>query len=121
MTNSYTTILQSEALSDILPVDSADMHYPLPSEQLRNGRRYKSYMPIFGQGGFGSTPCWTLDALLNALPKRPKREYNLVISADKPYFAFDDLELNVHEDYEGESAISACVNMILELYIRNIL
>lgn len=113
MTNSYTTILQSEALSDILPVESADMYYPLPCKE--------GDKPMFGQGGFGSTPCWTLDALLNALPKTPKREYNLVISADKPYIAFDDLELNVHEDYEGESAISACVNMILELYIRNLL
>ena len=58
---SYTDIEQSKKLAEILPLESADMCYPLPCE---DGDK-----PLLEQGEFGSTPCWSLAALLDYLRK----------------------------------------------------
>lgn len=57
---SFTSLEQSRKLAEILPLESADMCYPLPCEDGDN--------PLLEQGGFGSTPCWSLAALLSVLP-----------------------------------------------------
>lgn len=62
---SYTDLEQSKKLAEILPLESADMCYPLPCEE--------GDKPLLEEGGFGSTPCWTLSALLGILP------YHLIV------------------------------------------
>ena len=56
----YTDIEQSKKLAEFLPLESADMCYPLPCE---NGDK-----PLLERGKFGSTPCWSFAALLALLP-----------------------------------------------------
>ena len=58
---SYTDLEQSNKLAEILPLESADMCYPLPYEE--------GDKPLLEQGGFGSIPCWSLAALLDLIPE----------------------------------------------------
>jgi hypothetical protein len=111
---SYTDLEQSMKLAEILPLKSADMHYPLPCSE--------SDIPVFGKGGFGSTPCWSLAALLDVLPKQIGRY-------TKTLYWFDDAWHceYVDEDSEGkygvtaDNCVDACVKMIIKLKENNLL
>lgn len=126
----FTDLEQSRKLAEILPPESADMWYDSRYKEPHIGnytqemqcREDKDYRKNQSKAvGFCLCPCWSLVALIKALPKKPCREYNLVISEKPPYFAFDDLALNVHEDYDGTDSIDACVNMILQLHNKGLL
>lgn len=125
MTKAYTTPEQGKMLAKILPLESADMYL----DSTDDGR---IYLPKFGKSiaiernlfSYRNglvVPCWSLNALFNALPKSPRCEYNLVISEDKPYIAFDSIKLNLHEDYEGEDFVDACVNLIVKFHEEGLL
>jgi len=124
---SYTDIVQSKKLAEILPIESADMCYPLPCE---DGDR-----PLLEQGGFGSTPCWSLAALLGVLPNeiitddRFECHYQIDI---RKYDGGDNTTLHqiaygnsrgssgswhdMINTGEKESLIDCCVQMILKLH-----
>lgn len=116
----YTDEEQGRKLAKILPEESADMYWEYDNFQ-------KFHRIELFEIGFPRTltaddiPAWSLAALIKALPKKPCREYNLVISEEPPYFAFDDLELNIHKDYDGADCVDACVNMILQLHDKGLL
>lgn len=109
-----TDILQSIKLAEILPIESADMRYA----------PFGDTHPWIWDGKFlekGSIPAWSLSALMNALPKYPFREYNLVVTDGKPYVAFDDCNSSLHDDFFGEDFIDACYNMIITLHKMGVL
>lgn len=112
----FTDIEQSRQLAEILPIESADMCYALPYEE--------GDKPLLEQGGFGSTPCWSLDALLNYLreidsfPEIDADEFGVTMNITYFYHDVEDEcrlvpmdSINVKE----ESFIDACVEMILKL------
>lgn len=101
---SYTNLEQSKKLAKILHIESADMRYPLPCSE--------SNIPVFGKGGFGSTPCWSLTALLNAIPS------STLDSSDSHHY-----RIRCNERYSEwyDNSIDACYNMILKLHKLNIL
>lgn len=116
---SYTDINQSKKLAEILPLESADMCYPLPCEE--------GDKPLLEEGGFGSTPCWTLSALLGILP------YHLIVCNIRYAFSMHKgfnkdgetymLRYNVFNtdvclystDYYN-NPVDACYEMILKLH-----
>ena len=121
---SYTDLEQSKKLAEILPLESADMCYPLPCED--------EDKPLLEQGGFGSTPCWSIAALLGTLP------FHLIVDNQRYAFSMHKglnkngetyvIMYNVFNtdvclyatDYYN-NLIDACYEMILKLHELNLL
>ena len=106
----YTTIEQSRKLAEILPLESADMYidstnpYYIHTE-LRHIERFDSE----------HHPCWSLAALLEAMPK---------IHGLKPILDLEECSIQ----YSGidlyivaSNPIDACYEMILKLQELNLL
>lgn len=118
---SYTDIEQSKKLAEILPIKSADMCYPLPCE---DGDK-----PLLEQGGFGSTPCWSLAALLDVLESTIYGEegelYQLNINKDGTWWDIEYIERYYEakpiEIKSTEELIDACYEMILKLNEQKLL
>jgi hypothetical protein len=105
----YTDIEQSKKLAEILPLKSADMCYPLPCEDGDN--------PLLEQGGFGSTPCWSLAALLGVLPDEVEDNHYLTLNKEgKEYCCcYEDNNGNSFRHTFADNPVDACVEMILKL------
>jgi hypothetical protein len=106
---SYTDLEQSKKLAEILPLESADMCYPLPCE---DGDK-----PLLEQGGFGSTPCWSLAALLDVLPDEVGDNHYLTLDKEgKEYCcSYEDCNGNSFRHCFSDNPIDACVVMIEKL------
>ena len=112
----FTSLKQSKKLAEILPFESADMCYPLPCE---DGDK-----PLLEQGGFGSTPCWSLAALLGVLPESDGNPLNIErVKAEDGYDGYF-----YHIEYKdkilipySKNPIDACVAMIERLNELNLL
>ena len=112
---SYTDLEQSKKLAEILPLESADMCYPLPYEE--------GDKPLLEQGGFGSTPCWSLAALFDVIPQEILNgEYiiNITEGYDNRWILTYDHCENRHHSYYGlstgaDNLVDACYEMILKL------
>lgn len=114
---SYTDLKQSKKLAEILPLESADMCYPLPCE---DGDK-----PLLEQGGLGSTPCWSLAALLDLLPNNEHIETNVSRGGWKIdtfeyvpntwWCEYEDDESLTTFNTSADNPIDACVKMIIKL------
>lgn len=113
---SYTDIEQSKRLTEILPLESADMWYP--DSENRNNIEFgfdatRQQMYIDYKDGL---PCWSLAALLGALPE---------IQGGKPIIALDDNYItyphinDLHT--KANNLIDACVDMVIKLHELNLL
>lgn len=110
----YTDLEQSKKLTEILPLESADMRFCF-SHTL--GGRIKGHYPMIGrEPSMGTIPCWSLAALLSVLPKQVGRY-------TKTLYWFDDAWHCEYVDEDSESKygvtednpVDACYEMILEL------
>jgi hypothetical protein len=128
---SFTDLQQSKKLAEILPLESADMYYPVMEDNIPRKRAYpKDKEYLTGK----DIECWSLAALLNFLP---------------PYlFEFHrGIDLNIYRHLNGRrwhcgympncienmktdkfklitsgnSLIDACYEMILELHEQKLL
>ena len=95
---SYTDIEQSNELVEILPIESADMFYR------DNGIDVKLMWEHIAQKV--TNPCWSLTALLNALPSAT------LDSSDDHHFRIHCMK-RYTEWYDN--AIDACYEMIIRL------
>lgn len=106
---SYTDLEQSKKLAEILPLESADMHY---GEYSHNFVEY----PIPNnesdyECGYNGRPAWSLVALLDVLPE---------IQGGKPIIALDDNYItyphmsDLHT--KADNLVDACVAMIEKLH-----
>ena len=117
-----TDISQSKKLADILPIESADMHYNNASikgvnyvdehraELMEYNRAIKVLSKYTINPLFEVIPCWSLAALLSVLHEiqggRP------VIALDDNYITYPHIsELHVKAD----NLVDACVEMIIKL------
>lgn len=120
MTKTYTNLEQSKRLAGILPIDTADMAYYFwkdkgnivnPCPFILDGAEVK-------EGGvFNYLNCWSLAALLAAIPI----EHNL-----HGYLTENGMVYRVETLYAGNSKnydnpVDACVELILKLYEQKIL
>lgn len=107
----FTDLEQSKKLAEFLPIESADMCYPLPYEE--------GDKPLLEQGGFGSTPCWSLAALLNILPHCIDDGYDLTLGKlpdnESWYVCYDDVDHFVYIYITKSNLVDACVEMIIRL------
>ena len=105
---SYTNIEQSRKLAEILPLESADMCYIQDKPNIGFlQEEYKEFGDTILQDYY---PCWSLSALLNALPNNcgvNKEEDNFVAS----YLISDECGA-----YTKTNPIDACVEMIIHLH-----
>lgn len=131
----YTSLEQSKKLAEILPLESADMEYIL--EQWideKTHRRKEEYceIPVVKVDDDDcplqpiTHPCWSLAGLLNVIPKHIK-DYNVLridISDNDFAIWYDEIGYGVNNDLPNitmESAVDACVEMIIKLHEKKIL
>ena len=134
---SYTDLEQSKKLSEILPLESADMYYAghqsiINPKEWEYGDRPKTrgkYISFDDKRIF--YPCWSLAALLDIMPNSENISTNL----SKGGYRISTLEYtnSWFVDYEDETnglnncvtssdnPVDACYEMILKLHEQNIL
>jgi len=124
---SYTDIEQSRKLAKILPIESADMWYHgfftprrMCKIEYNPPASYHSVTPQW------DCPCWSLAALLDIIPKHIK-DYNVLridINENDTAIWYDEIGCGVNNelpDTTKESAVDACVDIIIKLKERNII
>lgn len=118
----YTDLQQSKKLAEILPLDSADMSYTLDFDSEKyeiSTTPYKGWIvPKYAESYKGLDqilPCWSLAALIEALPK----VYLLkpILDLEEKSILYSGTNLDVRAD----NIIDACVDMILKLKERNLI
>lgn len=108
----FTDLDQSKKLAEILPIESADMCYPLPYEE--------GDKPLLEQGGFGSTPCWSLATLIELIPDECRMEKTPLDQTGEFTYSFVDDYYNIRT-YEEDNPVDACYEMILKFHELNLL
>ena len=114
----YTDLEQSEKLSEILPLESADMRYA----------PFGDTHPWVWDGEVrllekDSVPCWSLAALLSVLPNSiydNTDEYSQ-IEFSKRSVAYHDMDDGIKVGSIQDNLIDACYKLILKLHELNLL
>ena len=126
---SYTDIPQSIKLDEILPLKSADLYY-----SYYGNPKYNPTFAYEGEQWFLSKdlnaihdiPCWSLETLLKIIPKHIN-DYNVLridISDNNFAIWYDEIGYGVNNELPNitkESAVDACVQMIIELNKMNLI
>ena len=130
---SFTSLEQSRKLAEILPLESADMYYPWYIEEDRDNIKSGHRISIPSVGNFihkvNILPCWSLAALLSALPivyTNNKKEVcgplHIDITDSETPFALwyvnplhkgSIVELQTKE---YDNLVDACVEMIIKVH-----
>ena len=124
---SYTDILQSSKLAEILPLESADMHYNNASiKGINYVDEYRAELMDYNTAQkvlskylinpmFGIIPCWSLSALLGVLP-----DYTLQTNTDGTVFVVCESKKPMISD-AYDNPVDACYTLILKLHELNLL
>jgi len=126
---SYTDLSQSRKLAEILPIESADMHYWLAwsggvSEEKRNtpkvGTPNKDAIKTYW------CPCWSLASLIGVLPRLIEfkdDKYYLRFMKEYVEYANDEISITgrcLHTT-GNNNLVDACVEMIEKLHEQKLL
>lgn len=124
---SYTDLEQSKKLAEILPLESADMHYNNASiKGINYVDEYRAELMDYNTAQkvlykylvnpiFGIVPCWSLAALLSVLP-----DYTLQTNTDGTVFVVCDSKKPMISD-AYDNPVDACYTLILKLHELNLL
>lgn len=119
----YTDLSQSKVLAEILPLESADMHYNVVgdaiigdyqsgiSSAMSVAKAYKKNPDEFAKNVI---PCWSLAALLDVIPEGVIENYyapNIQKENGKYHIAYGNEELLC----EADNPVDACYEMIIKL------
>ena len=136
----YTDIEQSRKLAEILPLESADMHYStltiLDDDFIVSPNQGSTVENLIEEYGNQIIPCWSLAALLDVLPTyikhynydtRTYKNYNLNLY--KAYYCNVSYSFGPSTDenddtlycYGDSNFVDACVKMIIKLHERKLL
>lgn len=119
---SYTDIEKSKKLTEILPIETADMCFYSDGTAIKIDDKpyivrypmWKDYVKVI--------PCWSLAALISLLPDEIKHDgivNNLwITSKDVSYYS---KEYDSYLYYEEGCAVDACYKMIIKLNELNLL
>ena len=126
---SYTDLEQSKKLAEILPFESADMHYStwtiLDGEFIVSPNYGNTIEDLQEDYGNQIIPCWSLAALLSLI-KDKYGYFDLVYlkrTVDGRANPLEDVHrfsTDVYDVYKKE-AIDACYEMVLKLHELNLL
>ena len=129
---SYTSLEQSRKLSEILPLESADMCYSNDGTAIKiDANPYTVRYSMWKDCVVEIIPCWSLAALLDVLPNNENISTNL----SKGGYRISTLEYtnSWFVDYEDETnglnncvtsadnPVDACYKMIIKLKERNLI
>ena len=121
----YTDLEQSKKLAEILPLESADMHYNNASikginyvdEYREELMDYNTAQKVLSKylinPMFGIIPCWSLSALLGVLP-----DYTLQTNTDGTVFVVCESKKPMISD-AYYNPVDACYDLILKLNEMN--
>lgn len=114
---SYTDIEQSKKLSEILPLESADMRY----SPLGDNRHPWVLEDTFIEKD--AVPCWSLAALLSVLPDELEDDHFLTLQKEKNEYCccYEDINGNSFRHTFADNPIDTCVAMIEKLHELNLL
>lgn len=134
----FSDLEQSKKLAEILPIESADMHWQYVEED--NGQlQWFSFPKDFSINQQGSLPCWSLAALIGVLPRYlnyndDKLRLNLYTLDFENLYRKDHCWIVGYWDYDEETEtfnfqiearedelIDACYELILKLNERKLL
>ena len=141
---SFTDIEQSKKLAEMLPLESADMHYvrkthdfmgnPIDGEwsHPKYGNPNSKHANYIVQNfeSYEKIPCWSLAALLGVIPKRIDESNVLRMDIDDNDFGiwYDEMggiaNFGVNDklpDITLKEPVDACVEMIVKLYEKGLL
>lgn len=144
MIRGYTDIEQSKVLAEILPLESADMHYAtwtiLDGGFIVSPNQGRTIEDLQEDYGNQIIPCWSLAALLNLLPSEftyyettyeiQIRKYALTKGVDLHQIAYGSIKIDVDGHFsfkdmvntgEKENLVDACYEMVTILKERNLL
>ena len=111
----YTSLEQSKKLAEILPLESADMHYStwtiLDGEFIVSPNQGDTIEDLREDYGSQIIPCWSLAALLEIIPE-VLAEKRLPDAWDCVSYA----ECQMTSANNFENLIDACVEVILKLH-----
>ena len=127
---SFTDIEQSKKLTEILPIESADMVYIWHSTSDNPAFRFDDDMPPMVLKDIpiedittDTLPCWSLAALLDIMPDRIDDSHFLTLDKEgKEYCCcYEDINGNSFKHEFADNAIDACYKMIIKLHELNLL
>ena len=105
---SYTDLEQSKKLTEILPLESADMYYPnrIGMDNYPLPIEWKNGLPLLSQ----EIPCWSLAALMDVLDRGAlfKTPQGWVCQS------YTDFEAIISDYYDNP--VDACYEMVLKLH-----
>lgn len=108
----YTDLEQSKKLVEILPIESADMHYAtwtiLDGEFIVSPNQGDTIENLQEDYGNQIIPCWSLAALLDVLPS------GKALIHDKGSHGYKCICKNI-DSYLYDNPIDACYKMIIKL------
>ena len=130
---SFTSIEQSRKLAEILPIESADMTYCAVTGGTREKMIIKNWEVNVGldiaikenlfsyRNGY-MVPCWSLTAMLNALPSNLQlalaiNDYQGDI---KERYAIGSVNSDIYDCY-ADNPVDACVDLIIKLHEQKLL
>jgi hypothetical protein len=121
--NNYTSISQSKAIANILPIESADMKWFIPADNegefveevtiIKYKCEYYSFEKVTDWDDTPYIPCWSLAALLSVLPKYELHNNGKTIQLD--------VNLETLTTEGNETLLDLVVNMIIHLHEINLL
>lgn len=106
----YTDLQQSKKLAEILPLESADMLFQLGEDKYADSIRIPLTKEHWKQMMPDIKPCWSLAALIEALPKVYLLKPILDLEENSILYSGTDL------DVRADNIIDACVEMIVKLH-----
>lgn len=121
---SYTDLQQSKKLAEILPIESADMHYNNVSiKGINYVDEYRAELMDYNTAQkvlskylvnplFEVIPCWSLAALLGVYP--------MVVGRDMDMYCCWQNSKNLHSRHY-DNPVDACYEMIIKLYEQKLL
>ena len=116
---SYTDIEQSKKLAEILPLESADMYYTSGNEYdvCFGSGEYEEIADWYSDGRLkpADIPCWSLTALLDALPN------DCGVNKEEDKFVASYLISDECGAYTESNPVDACYEMIIKLHELNLL
>ena len=111
---SFTSLEQSKKLAEILPLESADMLFQLGEDKYADSIRVPLTKKHWEQTMPDINPCWSLSALLDALPEK----YTELIKEGGMY------RIIIKDSYMTclfDNPVDACCELIVRLHERKIL
>lgn len=126
---SYTNLEQSKKLLEILPLESADMFWYKDAVTKKDKPFVMNYSEVPKNKSMYYTPCWSLAALLDAIPQEIfDGEYIINITEgweNSWVLTYDHHENSNHSLYglspDANNLVDACVEMIFKLHERGLL